>query len=172
MNHARLMLAAMLAIPAVCLTGCAERRLVINSEPAGATVWVNDVEVGRTPLEANFTHYGTYDVRLRLDGFEPIATSAEATAPWYEFIGADLVTEAIPTGVTTRVMWNFTLKPSLEQSADKAAFETDLLHRARDMKYLLAPPEPAAVPTAEPTAPAPASTEPAPAEPAPAPQPR
>lgn len=130
---------------AAVLGGCAERRLAITSDPPGATVWVNDVEVGRTPVEANFTHYGTYDVRLRLEGFEPIATSAQAKAPWYEFVGADLVTEAIPWGehggVMTRVAWNFTLKPALERTEERAAFEADLLERARALKSRLAPAE-------------------------------
>lgn len=137
---------AMLGLPLLVLVGgCAERRLAITSEPAGATVWVNDVEVGRTPVEANFTYYGTYDVRLRLDGYEPIATSARAEAPWYEFVGADLITEAIPTGVTTRVDWKFTMKPALEKTGDKAQFEADLIARAREMRAKLTPPpEPAA----------------------------
>lgn len=137
--------AAMLCLPFLVLVGgCAERRLAITSEPAGATVWVNDVEVGRTPVEANFTYYGTYDVRLRLDGYEPIATSARAEAPWYEFLGADLITEAIPTGVTTRVDWKFTMKPALERIGDRAQFEADLIARAREMRSRLTPPaEPA-----------------------------
>ena len=127
--------------------GCAERRLAITSEPAGATVWVNDVEVGRTPVEANFTHYGIYDVRLRLDGYEPIATSAEANAPWYEYVGADLITEAVPFGgvngggVMTRVSWNFAMKPALERTGDKAAFEAELLERARALRSRLSPEE-------------------------------
>jgi hypothetical protein len=129
--------------------GCAERRLSITSEPAGATVWVNDVEVGRTPVEANFTHYGMYDVRLRLDGYEPIATSAEAKAPWYEFVGADLITEAVPFGgldgsgggVMTRVAWNFAMRPALERTGDRAAFEADLLERAKALKSRLSPQE-------------------------------
>lgn len=142
MTH-RPALGMLLAFGAVC-GGCAERRLSITSEPPGATVWVNDVEVGRTPVEANFTHYGTYDVRLRLDGYEPIATGARADAPWYEFVGADLITEAIPWGehggVTTRVSWNFAMKPALERTEDRAAFEADLLERAKALKSRLSPP--------------------------------
>lgn len=123
--------------------GCAERRLAITSEPTGATVWVNDVEVGRTPVEVNFTHYGMYDVRLRLEGYEPIATSAEAKAPWYEFVGADLITEAVAFGerggVMTRVSWNFAMRPALEQAGNRVEFEADLLERAKALKSRLAP---------------------------------
>ncbi|XVJ60865.1 MAG: PEGA domain-containing protein [Tepidisphaera sp.] len=141
----RMAMMTILSLAAAC-GGCAERRLAITSEPAGATVWVNDVEVGRTPVEVNFTHYGTYDVRLRLDGYEPIATSAQAKAPWYEFVGADLVTEAIPFGerggVMTRVSWNFAMKPALERVEDRKAFEADLLERAKALKSRLSPADP------------------------------
>lgn len=128
-----------LAAGAALAGGCAERRLAISSEPPGATVWVNDVEVGRTPVEVNFTHYGTYDVRLRLNGYEPVATSAKAEAPWYEFIGADLITEALPTGVTTKVEWRFTLQPAMEVIGTKEEFEANLLKRARELRSQLEP---------------------------------
>ncbi|MEK6703526.1 MAG: PEGA domain-containing protein [Planctomycetota bacterium] len=124
----------------VLLTGgCADRRLVITSAPPGALVWVNDVELGRTPLEASFVHYGTYDVRLRLEGYEPVVTSAVATAPWYEYVGPDLVAEAMPWGVETRVRWNFTLKPALESTMGRPELEKGLIDRARELGKQTAP---------------------------------
>ncbi len=123
-------------VAALLAGGCADRRLVITSEPPGASVWVNDVEVGRTPLEASFVHYGTYDVRLRLDGYEPIATSAAASAPWYEYMGPDLVAEAMPWGVETRVQWNFTMKPSLESRTERGALEKGLIDRAGELRKM------------------------------------
>lgn len=110
--------------------GCAERRIVVTSEPSGATVFINDVEVGRTPVAAGFTYYGVYDVRLRRDGFEPISTSAKADAPLYEYAGPDLITEAIPGGVLTEVKWHFVMSPTPELGPDKTAFEADLIQRA------------------------------------------
>jgi hypothetical protein len=128
--------------------GCAERRLVITSEPAGATVWVNDTELGRTPVSASFLHYGTYDVRLRLEGYEPVVTSARAETPFYEFVGPDLITEAIPTGVVTEIRWNFNLVPALEKSQDRETFERELIQRAKGLAGKVSPPpsEPAPSP--------------------------
>ena len=120
--------------------GCADRRLVITSTPPGAFVWVNDVELGRTPLEAAFVHYGTYDVRLKLEGYEPIATSASASAPWYEYVGPDLVAEAMPWGVETRVRWNFALKPALETTMSRQELEKGLIDRARELGKQTEPP--------------------------------
>lgn len=115
------------------LGGCAQRRIVVTSEPAGATVYVNDVEIGRTPVSAGFTYYGVYDVRLHRDGFEPVSTSARADAPLYEFAGPDLITEAIPGGVLTEVKWHFTLQP-IGEVGDRKVFEKDLLQRAGELR--------------------------------------
>lgn len=112
------------------LGGCLERKLMIMSDPPGATVWVNDVEVGRTPVQADFKYYGKYDVRLRKEGFENVATSAAADAPWYEFVGPDLIAEAAPAKIETAVKWTFTLQPALEQTQSKDELQTGLLQRA------------------------------------------
>ncbi|MEM7230461.1 MAG: PEGA domain-containing protein [Planctomycetota bacterium] len=108
------------------LSGCARRTLVITSEPDGALVWLNDREIGRTPVEVEFYDYGTYDVRLERDGFEPIMTSGHADAPWYDVPGPDLIFEANPNGRVTRT-WHYVLEP--EQN-DPAA----LLDRANAMR--------------------------------------
>jgi len=105
-------------------TGCVQRTIEITSEPTGAQVYLNDVEVGRTPLEVGFTYFGTYDVRLRKDGYEPLMTSAKTDAPMHEWPGIDLVAMAWPATKETRIRWHFTMEPS---DADEDA----LLERAR-----------------------------------------
>lgn len=114
-----------------CLGGCMQRSLEITSEPAGATVYLNDVEVGRTPLEVGFTYYGEYDVLLVKDGFEPLRTRADAVAPIYEHPPLDLAAEAMPWGVRTRVPWHFVMTPMPATAEEKAAAEAALLERAR-----------------------------------------
>lgn len=76
--------------------GCVERRLMITSEPAGALVYLNDQEVGRTPLDVPFTWYGTYDVRLEREGYQTLQTEQIAARPWWETPGPDLFAEALP----------------------------------------------------------------------------
>src|SRR5688500_11766935 len=113
-TRAHLLAAAASLAGAGALTGCLERTISISSEPARALVWLNDVEVGRTPLEVDFTFYGTYDVRLDLDGYEPIVTSRTTKAPIYEYPGLDLLAEAVPTTIETNIRWHFALRPTLE----------------------------------------------------------
>ncbi|HVZ94985.1 MAG TPA: PEGA domain-containing protein [Phycisphaerales bacterium] len=114
------------------LGGCVDRRIFISSEPSGATVFLNDVEVGQTPVEVEFTYFGVYDVRLRKEGYEPLVTRAEAKAPLHEQPGIDLVALAIPAKKTTRVEWSFKLEPS---PTDDAA----LLGRAAELRTKLEP---------------------------------
>lgn len=115
------------------LPGCLTRKVSITSEPPGATVWVNDVEVGRTPAEAAFRYYGVYDVRVEKEGCEPLRTRARARAPFYEYPPIDLAANAIP-GAEHVVRWHFTLEPALETSLPKAQLEQDLLGRARGLR--------------------------------------
>jgi len=109
--------------------GCNRRTIEIGSEPGGALVRLNDVEVGRTPLEVDFTYYGVYDVRLSADGYMPLATSAEAVAPWYEYPGPDLVTSMTRTHVVLK--WNFVMVPL---PSEKANLESELVERAKTMR--------------------------------------
>jgi hypothetical protein len=115
----------------LCLTmaaqGCVRRVIDITSDPPGARVWVNDREAGRTPCSVEFTHYGRYDVRLRREGFEPVAGWGDADEPVWDFVGCDLVSEVVPARFTSRVQWHFTLIPT---DQDEAA----LVQRARAMR--------------------------------------
>lgn len=127
-----------------CLGACAPTRTVaITSEPAGATVTLNGVEVGRTPTTADFAYYGIYDVTLRLDGFEPLVTTAQAHAPIYEYPPLDLAALAVPGGVRTSVRWHFVLEPLPERTLPQAQFEQELLGRAAALRSQLDTPPPA-----------------------------
>jgi len=118
------------------LTGCLERTIVVTSEPEGAVVYLNDREIGRTPVETDFRFFGAYDVRLHLEGYEPLVTSREAEAPVYEWPGIDLLAEAVPATIATRLEWHFQLTPlpELQPGADKAALRTGLLERAEEAR--------------------------------------
>lgn len=85
-----------LAVAAAGLGGCLERDITVTSEPAGALVFLNDVEVGRTPVTVPFTWHGDYDVMLRLDGYETISTHANINVPLHKAPPLDLLSELAP----------------------------------------------------------------------------
>ena len=107
--------------------GCIRRTLSITSTPPDALVWVNHREVGRTPLSVDFTHYGTYDIRIEREGMEPVLTSRKASAPAWDLPGPDFVLEVMPFQAHSRVEWHFDLEPR-EASAES------LIERARNFR--------------------------------------
>jgi len=120
-----------LALLAACSmlgsAGCVRRTISITSDPPGALVWVNEREVGRTPVEVEFLYYGTYDVRLRKEGFEPLLTSGDADAPLWDTFPLDLAAEAVPGEPHSRIAWHYLLVPLDED-------QQSLLERAGSLR--------------------------------------
>ena len=94
---------------ALTFGGCVRRVVEITSEPSGATVWLNDREVGSTPCDVEILHYGVYDVRVTKVGYEPLSVGKRARAPVWDLPGPDLVAEILPFEVTSRTQWHLAL---------------------------------------------------------------
>jgi hypothetical protein len=109
---------------AAILAGCVERQITVTSEPAGALVYISDVEVGRTPVTIPFTWYGDYDVQLRADGYETLVTHANITPPWYEVPPIDLFSEIFPIQYKDHRYLNYKLAkyvtPTNQELIDRA----------------------------------------------------
>jgi PEGA domain-containing protein len=108
--------------------GCIERTVSINTEPVGATVLLNDEEVGKSPVRVPFTWYGDYDIVIRKPGYQTLKTNHNIKTPWYELPGIDLFTECLMpfTVHDDRTLNTFVLqraqpveKQALLQSADE-----------------------------------------------------
>ena len=104
-------LAAILIAISWVAGGCVRRTVTITTEPPGALLWLNDREVGRTPVEVDFEYYGTYDVRLERSGYEPMMTSGQANAPWWDTVGMDFLAELTPGTLTSHVEWHYVMEP-------------------------------------------------------------
>ncbi len=111
----------------IALTGCVQRTITITTEPEGVLVWLNEREVGRTPLDVDFVYYGTYDVRLELRGYEPVMTSGRANPPWWDNIGLDLIAELTPANIESRIDWHYVMQP-LDDDSEA------LVGRARELR--------------------------------------
>jgi hypothetical protein len=112
------------------LAGCVERTMTIKSDPPGALVYLNDQEVGRTPLKRDFTWYGDYDVQIRKEGYETLKMHQPVIAPWYEWVPFDLFAEMLPMRATDNHDLFFKLNPE----PSEAAAPGPLLERAEDLK--------------------------------------
>jgi len=80
------------------LSGCVERTIRITSDPPGARVFLNDEEVGTTPVRTTFLWYGDYDIILRKDGYQTVKTHARIDPPWYQIPPLDFVSECLVIG--------------------------------------------------------------------------
>jgi hypothetical protein len=73
--------------------GCVQRRMTIRSSPPGALVYVDDYQIGTTPVSTDFIYYGTRKIRLVKDGYETLTVRQPFPTPWYEYFPLDFVTE-------------------------------------------------------------------------------
>lgn len=89
----------MLFMAIVCLAtvvtgaGCVQRRMTIRSNPPGALVYVDDYQIGTTPVSTDFVYYGTRKIRLVKDGYETLTVRQPFPIPWYEIFPLDFVSE-------------------------------------------------------------------------------
>jgi hypothetical protein len=91
--------------------GCVQREMTLVTDPPGAVVYLNDREMGRTPFTRQFLWYGNYDVVIRKDGYQTLKTTAEITAPFWQFVPLDAITDFLPLRDEQTV--RFSLKPEV-----------------------------------------------------------
>ncbi|MHC4295186.1 MAG: PEGA domain-containing protein [Planctomycetota bacterium] len=121
--------AILVVLGAVLLIGgCVEREMLITSKPAGALVFVSDVEVGRTPVTLPFTWYGDYEIILRRSGHETLKTHANINPPVYEIPPLDFFSAIAPWTYHDRRYLHFEMQPLKEAS------DSDLIRRADAMR--------------------------------------
>jgi hypothetical protein len=123
--------AALGCVIALALGGCVERRVWIETDPPGALVWLNDTQVGRSPVGVSITHHGIYDVRIEMEGFEPLLTSADSDGPLWDTVPLDFFAEVLPIDAKCEKGWKFTLSPRDDSEIALVGRATDLRDRLR-----------------------------------------
>jgi hypothetical protein len=92
--------------------GCVQRRMTVRTNPPGALLYVDDYEIGTTPVSLPFTYYGTRKIRLVKDGYETLTVMQPIPAPWYEFFPMDFVSENfVPGQIRDQRTLDFQLRP-------------------------------------------------------------
>lgn len=85
-NAFKLLLLFTLSIITSCATIISGSRQVveIKSEPTSARVYINEVEIGNTPIKENLKRNQEYSLILKLDGYETYETKLEKKFnDWY-----------------------------------------------------------------------------------------
>lgn len=121
------LLIALLA--SVCCVGCVRRRMTIRTNPPGAQVYVDDYELGPTPISADFTYYGNRKIRLVKDGYETETFLQSVPAPWYQIPPLDFFAEnLVPGEIRDQRTFNYQLSPQRMVPSE------ELLQRGEDLR--------------------------------------
>jgi hypothetical protein len=107
------------------LGGCVERKLTVNTEPSGAVVWLNDEEIGTSPVTVEFNWYGDYKVHIFKEGYETLNTHKKLARPLHDKFPFDFIAEILwPKQIVDEYEWEFSLTsyqaPQREELIDKA----------------------------------------------------
>jgi hypothetical protein len=121
--------------------------MTIKSNPPGAVVYLNDQELGRTPLERDFTWYGNYQVEIRREGYETLKTHKWVKAPFWNWVPFDLIANIVPWQVRDHQTLTFALKPINEAETAPGP----LMERAMQMQGQLQSSPNTRMPSTQPT---------------------
>lgn len=105
----------------------------IDTQPPGALVYLNNEEIGRTPVRRDFMWYGDYDVIVRKEGYETIKTHKWLVAPIWQWPPIDLFAELFPMRLMDQKKMNFTLEPASTQPVQS----DEILARASELEGML-----------------------------------
>jgi hypothetical protein len=106
--------------------GCVDRSLSIRTDPAGARVFIDGVDVGVSPVTLPFSHYGTRAVLVRMEeddqrgerSLAPQHRLVHLSPPWYQRFPIDIVSE---------LLWPGTIEISYEERFVLQAQDLDAL---------------------------------------------
>jgi hypothetical protein len=134
----------------VALTGCVQRRLTVRSNPPGATCYVDNVEIGTTPVSHDFLYYGTREIKLVKAGYETLTVLQPIPFAWYQVSPLDFVSDNLtPWEIRDERDFSYNLAPQRDIPA------AEVLGRAEGLRgSAMAPPGAAIAPPA-PVLPAP-----------------
>lgn len=154
----RLFLLFALMIISNISTGCIYRRMTILSEPPGARVFVNNVEVGTTPCNVPtnaFLDHGNYKFTLFKDGFEPLEVLQPVPANAYEYPAIDFLAEICPVEYRDKRVFTYTLQPVREKSGDELKQQADEFRQRGGGGMFNVPPAVSPPPASQPVSPPP-----------------
>lgn len=100
--------------------GCVERKLTIVTNPVDAVVWLNDEEIGSTPVTVNFNWYGDYRIRAEKAGYAILNTHQDLKRPLHDRFPLDFFAECLwPGRIVDSYTWTFDLQPAQPLSSEQ-----------------------------------------------------
>jgi hypothetical protein len=104
--------------------------MTIRSNPPGAVVYVDDYEIGTTPVSTDFTYYGTRKIRLVKNGYETLTVMQPVSVPWYQFMPVDFVAEnLVPGNIRDHRTFDYQLVPQVVVPTEQLLDRAEVLRR-------------------------------------------
>jgi len=98
MRRCRLSSAAVLALVSAGVTGCVDRRFVVESNVPAAQIYWDGKPLGPAPVDSAWTYAGEYTVTALAPGYEPYKERVRLKAKWYQYPPLDIVAELLYPG--------------------------------------------------------------------------
>jgi len=104
----------MVAMTLVAAAGCVKKSIGVRSDPPGAAVFIDGLDVGVTPVErVPFDFYGTREIMVVKSGHIVERRLVEIDQPWFTYFPADIVSELLlPWNIQDRHHFYFKLEPA------------------------------------------------------------
>ncbi len=131
MHRDRVSIKTKIVVLLLCFStvGCVRRRMTIRSYPEGARVFVDDQEVGITPVSTSFTYHAPRKIHLSKDGYESLTVKENFSPPWYEYPVIEFFSENVwPWEVRDERFVDLQLEPQ------RIVPKEELLGRARAIR--------------------------------------
>jgi hypothetical protein len=137
MRRKGLLIAFLLGV--VLQSGCVDRFLSINSDPPGASAYVDGEKVGTTPCEVRYIWYGTRALVLEIRGYTLIRQEVTLSPPWWQIMPMDFITDVVlPFTLKDKRTVSYSMEP-----APVTREEVDtVLERAEELRKKALEPEP------------------------------
>lgn len=79
-----LVLTALLTSNCATIISGSKQNIKFNSNPTNATIFIDEVQVGKTPYETKLERKREYEVKIQLDGYKPYETKlTKKFNAWY-----------------------------------------------------------------------------------------
>jgi hypothetical protein len=139
-------LLVLLLLPLLAACGSVQRRITVRSQPAGATVYIDDQEVGETPVSTYFTYYGTRKIQLVKDGYETLTVKQRFRPPWYQAPPLDFISENLTTTeLRDERILEFELEPQRLVPPEELLDRAQQLRQSTRAGYTIGPPPPTTI---------------------------
>jgi PEGA domain len=113
--------------------GCVHRRFTVRTNPPGARVFVDEYEIGTSPVSHDFVYYGTRKIRLVKDGYETLTILQPIPTPWYDLPGIDFISEnLVPTEIRDHRVLDFQMQPQVIVPTEQLMGRAEELRRSRN----------------------------------------